>query len=70
MPKLQVLVSEHGEVLGTYDETGESHGGSAPTGFGFHARDGQRVVHLEVDDATARLAPDDLHASLSRRARA
>jgi hypothetical protein len=60
MPKLSVLVSAQNEILGTFQ--GDSSGGAnAPAQMGFQAAPGQRVVEIEVDDATAHLDPEALH---------
>ncbi|MGA8680363.1 MAG: hypothetical protein WB592_07760 [Acidimicrobiales bacterium] len=65
MPKLHVLVSEQGDVLGTVQESvGAAAGAGAPAGVGFRAGPGQRVVELDVDEATARLDPEALHSKI------
>ena len=67
MPKLHVLVGEHGEVLGTFEDTGASGGGAAPTSLGFHAGPGQRVVDVDIDEATTKLGAEELHAKIKEK---
>jgi hypothetical protein len=60
MPKLSVLVSKQGDVLGTFQESGDGYGTGAPVARLQPGPD-QRVVEVEIDEATARLDPDKLH---------
>jgi hypothetical protein len=60
MPKISVLVSAQNEVLGTFTEA-SSHGAGAPSQIGFQTGPGQRMVEVNVDDATAQLDPEALH---------
>lgn len=63
MPTLSVLVSGNNEILGTLRQ-GANGGHGAPATIGFQAGPGQRVVEVNVDDATAQLDPEALHAKI------
>jgi hypothetical protein len=63
MPKLSVLVSKQGEVLGTFQESSGGEGAGAPVAR-FEAGPDQRVVEVELDEATARLDPEKLHKKI------
>ena len=63
MPTLSVLVSENNDILGTLRQ-GANGGHGAPAAIGFQAGPGQRVVEVNVDDATAQLDPEALHAKI------
>lgn len=76
MPILKVLINEKGEVVGTAQtDIGSSAigavrsnvGGSdtgAPQTVTLVARQGQRVVEINVDDKTVALEPEALHAAV------
>jgi hypothetical protein len=64
MPTLHVLVSEAEEVLGTFRPDGHGAGTAPPTAAGFRAAPRQRVIELEVDEATAALDPQALHETI------
>jgi hypothetical protein len=63
MPTLSLLVSENNDILGTLRQGGNG-GQGAPATMGFQAGPGQRVVEVNVDDATAQLDPEALHAKI------
>jgi hypothetical protein len=63
MPKLSVLVGKKGEVLGTFRGTSGSAGTGAPVAR-FRASAGQKVIEVELDEATARLEPEELHKTI------
>jgi hypothetical protein len=63
MPTLSVLVGGNNEILGT-SRQGANGGQGAPTAIGFQAGPGQRVVEVNVDDDTAQLDPEALHAKI------
>jgi hypothetical protein len=64
MPKMHVLVSDEGAVLGTFRENGPGVGTAPPSTIGFRPGEGQKVLELDVDDQTASLEPDALHAAI------
>jgi hypothetical protein len=64
MPKLQVVVNDQGDVLGTLVVEGAASGKGAPDTFGILERPGQRVIEVDVDDDMAGLAPEALHAQI------
>ena len=63
MPKLSVLVGKKGEVLGTFRESNGGAGMGAPVAR-FRAAPGQRIVEVDLDEATARLDPEALHKKI------
>ena len=66
MPKLHVLVASDGRVLGTLRQNGPGTGPQAPASIGMRTREGQRLLELEVDEATLSLSPEELHKALER----
>jgi ribosomal protein L16/L10AE len=76
MPILKVLINEKGEVVGTSrpDVGGSTVGADRPdvggSGMGapqsvtLVARQGQRVIEINVDDKMASLEPEALHAAV------
>lgn len=54
MPRIQVLLDEKGDVLGTAEETQQAAGGGAPVAR-LVPRADQTVVEVSVSDADARL---------------
>ena len=63
MPTLSVLVNGNNDVLGTLRQ-GANGGHGGPATIGFQAGPGERVVEVNVDDATAQLEPEALHAKI------
>jgi hypothetical protein len=64
MPKVQVVLSDQGDVLGTLVVEGAASGDGAPDRFGILERAGQRVIEVELGDDLAGLAPEALHAEI------
>jgi len=64
MPRLKVLLSEAGEIVGTAPAVVTSSGESAPRDVSFVARPGQRVVEVTVDASIAALDPEGLHQAI------
>jgi hypothetical protein len=60
MPTLSVLVSAQNEVLGTF-QAGNGNGAGAPSQIGFQVSPGQRVIQVDIDNATALLGAEALH---------
>ncbi len=63
MPKLSVIVSKQGKVLGTFQGSGNGQGAGSPVAQLEPGPD-QQVFEVEVDEATARLDPESLHKKL------
>lgn len=75
MPILKVLINEKGEVVGTARPDAGSavatarpdvggQGAGAPQSVTLVARQGQRVIELNIDDKMASLEPEALHAAV------
>ena len=63
MPVLQVLIDASGNVVGSATAVAAT-GTGAPTSVTLVAATGQRVTQVTVDDKTAALDADALHAAL------
>lgn len=63
MAKLQVILNEQKDVLGTL-VVAEASGQGAPERFGILAGPGQDVVEIDVDDAMSTLDPVSLHSKI------
>jgi len=61
--KVQVLVGDGNQVLGTFNPAGLS-GNGVPAQAGFQAGPGQRVVEVNLDDSVLQLPPDALHKKI------
>lgn len=64
MAKLQIIVDDNNEVLGTLVVDAQAKGTGAPERFGAFAGPGQRLVEITVDDSMSELDPDALHAAI------
>ena len=64
MSILKVLINKKGEVVGTARTDAGTSGTAAPQIVTLVARPGQRLIEIDVDDKTASLAPDALHAAI------
>lgn len=64
MPVLQVLIDEHGNIVGTAHAHANGSGAGHPDRVTLVARPGQRLEQVTVEDADASLAPDALHARI------
>ncbi len=64
MPVLQVLIDEHGDVVGTAHAHANGSGAGHPDRVTLVARPGQRLQQVTVEDADAGLPPNELHARI------
>ena len=63
MPKVQVLVGDGNQVLGTFRPDG-LEGDGVPAQAGFRAGPGQRVVEVNLDDFALQLSLDSLYKKI------
>ncbi|MET9291355.1 hypothetical protein [Streptomyces sp. NPDC003077] len=64
MAKIQVLLDEAGNVLGTTQVSGAGEGEGAPESVGVVPGPGQRVIETEVVEQLLEGSPASLHAHL------
>jgi hypothetical protein len=64
--RMLVVVNDQNDVLGTLVVDARRSGTGAPESFGIQTRPGERIVEIEVDDATSTLAPAELHAVIAK----
>ncbi len=66
MAKIQVLLDEAGNVLGTAQQPSASEGEAAPEGVGLVAGAGQQLAEVEVADELLEGSAADLYAHLKQ----
>jgi hypothetical protein len=64
--RMLVVVNDQNDVLGTLVVDARRSSKDAPESFGIQARPGERILEIEVDDATSALAPAELHAVIAQ----